>query len=82
MNIQGNSLWDIVDQEDHSTVLTILQRAVTEMDVLQDVHFLCRMNICRTLKRPTSVGDVKVDACLVNLLPVLIGLFDILSIIN
>ncbi|KAK6998384.1 Neuronal PAS domain-containing protein 4 [Biomphalaria glabrata] len=62
MKTQGDSLYDIVDKRDHTTVRSQLQQGCNMEDKrsLSDVSFFCRMNMSRTLKRQSGFGDVKV----------------------
>ncbi|RUS83161.1 hypothetical protein EGW08_009061 [Elysia chlorotica] len=73
MKTQGDSLYDIVDKRDHSTVQAQLLHGappnprhgsppvgLDKLDQAPDVSFFCRMNMSRTLKRQSGFGDVKV----------------------
>ncbi|KAK3092513.1 hypothetical protein FSP39_003837 [Pinctada imbricata] len=60
MKTQGDSLFDIVDKRDHSTVRAQLLQGGSDVDPDLQVSFFCRMNMSRTLKRQAGFGDVKV----------------------
>ncbi|CAL1542372.1 unnamed protein product [Lymnaea stagnalis] len=62
MKTQGDSLFDIVDKRDHSSVRAQLLQGgnLDDKDAMPDVSFFCRMNMSRTLKRQSGFGDVKV----------------------
>ena len=62
MKTQGDSLFDIVDKRDHSTVQAqLLHGTGAETQPDRQLSFFCRMNMSRTLKRQGGFGDVKVS---------------------
>ncbi|XP_052754076.1 PAS domain-containing protein cky-1-like [Galleria mellonella] len=60
--IHGDSVYDIIDRQDHQTVQMELNRgdnAETEI-VPKNRHFFCRMNVSRNARRQMRFGDQKV----------------------
>ncbi|KAI8437687.1 hypothetical protein MSG28_011927 [Choristoneura fumiferana] len=60
--IHGDSVYDIIDRQDHQTVQTELNRGSngeTE-NVPKNRHFFCRMNVSRNARRQMRFGDQKV----------------------
>ncbi|XP_028177546.1 neuronal PAS domain-containing protein 4B-like [Ostrinia furnacalis] len=60
--IHGDSVYDIIDRQDHQTVQMELNRADnTETDnEPKNRHFFCRMNVSRNARRQMRFGDQKV----------------------
>ncbi|CAG9112609.1 unnamed protein product [Plutella xylostella] len=60
--IHGDSVYDIIDRQDHQTVQQELNRGAdgeTE-NVPKTRHFFCRMNVSRNARRQMRFGDQKV----------------------
>ncbi|KAL0868596.1 hypothetical protein ABMA27_008059 [Loxostege sticticalis] len=60
--IHGDSVYDIIDRQDHQTVQMELNRgdsAETENEP-KNRHFFCRMNVSRNARRQMRFGDQKV----------------------
>ncbi|GBP16126.1 Neuronal PAS domain-containing protein 4 [Eumeta japonica] len=60
--IHGDSVYDIIDRQDHQAVQMELNRGTngeTE-DVPKTRHFFCRMNVSRNARRQMRFGDQKV----------------------
>ncbi|KAJ2954711.1 hypothetical protein O0L34_g3014 [Tuta absoluta] len=60
--IHGDSVYDIIDRQDHQTVQVELNRGEngeTE-NVPKNRHFFCRMNVSRNARRQMRFGDQKV----------------------
>ncbi|XP_037303387.1 neuronal PAS domain-containing protein 4 [Manduca sexta] len=60
--IHGDSVYDIIDRQDHQTVQMELNRGgngETE-NVPKNRHFFCRMNVSRNARRQMRFGDQKV----------------------
>ncbi|CAH2054653.1 unnamed protein product, partial [Iphiclides podalirius] len=60
--IHGDSVYDIIDRQDHQTVQVELNRGSngeTE-NVPKSRHFFCRMNVSRNARRQMRFGDQKV----------------------
>ncbi|CAH2235480.1 jg8946 [Pararge aegeria aegeria] len=60
--IHGDSVYDIIDRQDHQTVQLELNRGSngeTE-NVPKNRHFFCRMNVSRNARRQMRFGDQKV----------------------
>ncbi|XP_013382208.1 neuronal PAS domain-containing protein 4 isoform X2 [Lingula anatina] len=61
MMTQGDSIYDIIDKRDHTTVQSqLLQTSFGESQNQNVRSFFCRMNIARTLRRQSSIGDQKI----------------------
>lgn len=61
--IHGDSVYDIIDRQDHQTVQVELNRGgngETE-NVPKNRHFFCRMNVSRNARRQMRFGDQKVS---------------------
>lgn len=61
--IHGDSVYDIIDRQDHQTVQMELNRGgngETE-NVPKNRHFFCRMNVSRNARRQMRFGDQKVS---------------------
>ena len=65
--IHGDSIYDIIDKQDHPTVQAELLRGqeLTSPEELspskpEDRIFLCRMNVSRNARRQMRFGDQKV----------------------
>lgn len=57
--IHGDSVYDIIDKQDHPSIQAELMRnATTPAD--EDRMFLCRMNVSRNARRQMRFGDQKV----------------------
>ncbi|CAG9793479.1 unnamed protein product [Diatraea saccharalis] len=60
--IHGDSVYDIIDRQDHQTVQMELNRgenSETE-NIPKNRHFFCRMNVSRNARRQMRFGDQKV----------------------
>lgn len=58
--IHGDSVYDIIDKQDHQSVQNELARAPA--GVHDDARlFLCRMNVSRNARRQMRFGDQKVS---------------------
>ncbi|CAG4955255.1 unnamed protein product [Parnassius apollo] len=55
--IHGDSVYDVIDKQDHQAVRSELSRAPTDGE---DRVFLCRMNVARNARRQMRFGDQKV----------------------
>ncbi|KAF4530693.1 hypothetical protein B566_EDAN004932 [Ephemera danica] len=55
--IHGDSVFDIIDKQDHAAIQTELARAPTDDE---ERIFLCRMNVSRNARRQMRFGDQKV----------------------
>lgn len=63
--IHGDSVYDIIDKQDHQSVQNELARAPT--GVHDDARlFLCRMNVSRNARRQMRFGDQKVSHSLIS----------------
>eukprot|EP00094_Tigriopus_californicus_P014081 TCALIF_13637-PA protein Name:"Similar to npas4 Neuronal PAS domain-containing protein 4 (Danio rerio)" AED:0.36 eAED:0.36 QI:0/0.25/0.2/0.6/0.75/0.6/5/0/245 len=62
--IHGDSLYDIIDKQDHATLQSELTKRPTNGDNYADGSdykiFLCRMNVTRNSRRQMRFGDQKV----------------------
>ena len=65
--IHGDSIYDIIDKQDHQTVQAELLRGQELLspeeigpDKPEDRSFLCRMNVSRNARRQMRFGDQKV----------------------
>ncbi len=64
MLTQGDSLYDIIDKRDHSSVQTqLLQTTYNPCPDtgLDSRTFFCRMNVSRSFRRQSGFGDHKVS---------------------
>lgn len=62
--IHGDSVYDIIDKQDHLMVQVQLNRNGNETEnVPKTTHFFCRMNVSRNARRQMRFGDQKV--CLI-----------------
>lgn len=70
--IHGDSVYDIIDKQDHGSIQAELGRSVLEQPgshitpspaSLEGEHrmFLCRMNVSRNARRQMRFGDQKVS---------------------
>ena len=59
--IHGDSVYDIVDKQDHGSVQSEMGRAVGAGGVDDSRLFLCRMNVSRNARRQMRFGDQKVS---------------------
>lgn len=69
MLIHGDSVYDIIDRQDHQTVQLELNRGgngETE-NIPKTRHFFCRMNVSRNARRQMRFGDQKVRKCHMNM---------------
>jgi hypothetical protein len=57
--IHGDSVYDIIDKQDHQAIQTELVRSATGPGD-EDRMFLCRMNVSRNARRQMRFGDQKV----------------------
>lgn len=70
MLIHGDSVYDIIDKQDHGSIQAELNRNVPQQPgqpqqhqhILEGEHriFLCRMNVSRNARRQMRFGDQKV----------------------
>lgn len=59
--IHGDSMYDIIDKQDHAAVQAELVRGSTSASPHEeDRLFLCRMNVSRNARRQMRFGDQKV----------------------
>ncbi|KAK6636733.1 hypothetical protein RUM43_010396 [Polyplax serrata] len=58
--IHGDSVYDIIDKQDHQAIQTELVRNSTSPSD-DDRMFLCRMNVSRNARRQMRFGDQKVS---------------------
>lgn len=71
--IHGDSVYDIIDKQDHSSIQAELSRSVPQQLTGSHQHhsstpnlegeermFLCRMNVSRNARRQMRFGDQKV----------------------
>ncbi|XP_026331418.1 neuronal PAS domain-containing protein 4-like [Hyposmocoma kahamanoa] len=59
--IHGDSVYDIIDKQDHLMVQVQLNRNGNETEnVPKNTHFFCRMNVSRNARRQMRFGDQKV----------------------
>ena len=65
--IHGDSVYDIIDKQDHASIQSELMRglqAETSTSILDNGNekriFLCRMNVSRNARRQMRFGDQKV----------------------
>ncbi|KAJ9576883.1 hypothetical protein L9F63_006554, partial [Diploptera punctata] len=57
--IHGDSVYDIIDKQDHQAIQTELVRSATAPGDEERI-FLCRMNVSRNARRQMRFGDQKV----------------------
>jgi hypothetical protein len=57
--IHGDSVYDIIDKQDHQAIQTELVRSATGPGD-EERMFLCRMNVSRNARRQMRFGDQKV----------------------
>ena len=57
--IHGDSVFDIIDKQDHASIQTELSRSPSSMED-EERLFLCRMNVSRNARRQMRFGDQKV----------------------
>lgn len=73
--IHGDSVYDIIDKQDHGSIQAELSRSVPQQSgaslhpsppSLEGEHrmFLCRMNVSRNARRQMRFGDQKVGSTL------------------
>ena len=70
--IHGDSVYDIIDKQDHASIQSELMRGLqpenTSASILDNGNekriFLCRMNVSRNARRQMRFGDQKVTICL------------------
>ncbi|GLH10222.1 Uncharacterized protein GBIM_15176 [Gryllus bimaculatus] len=58
--IHGDSVYDIIDKQDHQAIQAELVRAPPAGAADDDRLFLCRMNVSRNARRQMRFGDQKV----------------------
>lgn len=59
--IHGDSVYDIIEKQDHQTIQTELMRTPSPLAAPADTRmFLCRMNVSRNARRQMRFGDQKV----------------------
>ncbi|CAG2162838.1 unnamed protein product, partial [Oppiella nova] len=59
--IHGDSVYDIIEKQDHQTIQTELMRTPNPLSLAPDTRiFLCRMNVSRNARRQMRFGDQKV----------------------
>ena len=75
--IHGDSVFDIIDKQDHAAVQAELVRASQATALDEDRYFICRMNVSRNARRQLRFGDQKVRKCFWNFLLYLIHYFKI-----
>ncbi|CAB3360911.1 Hypothetical predicted protein [Cloeon dipterum] len=57
--IHGDSVFDIIDKQDHAAIQAELSRATNSLED-EERLFLCRMNVSRNARRQMRFGDQKV----------------------
>jgi hypothetical protein len=57
--IHGDSVYDIIDKQDHQAIQTELVRSASGTGD-EERMFLCRMNVSRNARRQMRFGDQKV----------------------
>ncbi|XP_059486511.1 PAS domain-containing protein cky-1 [Neocloeon triangulifer] len=57
--IHGDSVFDIIDKQDHASIQAELSRATNSLED-EERLFLCRMNVSRNARRQMRFGDQKV----------------------
>jgi hypothetical protein len=63
--IHGDSVYDIIDKQDHQAIQTELVRSATGPGD-EERLFLCRMNVSRNARRQMRFGDQKVRTYVVH----------------
>ncbi|GFT62903.1 neuronal PAS domain-containing protein 4A [Nephila pilipes] len=59
--IHGDSVYDIIEKQDHQAIQTELMRSANPLNLMNDSRmFLCRMNVSRNARRQMRFGDQKV----------------------
>ncbi len=59
--IHGDSVYDIIEKQDHQTIQAELMRTPNPLSLSPDTRiFLCRMNVSRNARRQMRFGDQKV----------------------
>ena len=59
--IHGDSVYDIIEKQDHQTIQSELMRTPNSLNIAPDNRlFLCRMNVSRNARRQMRFGDQKV----------------------
>ncbi|XP_076305810.1 uncharacterized protein LOC143222752 isoform X1 [Tachypleus tridentatus] len=59
--IHGDSVYDIIEKQDHQSIQTELMRNPNPLNLVPDTRmFLCRMNVSRNARRQMRFGDQKV----------------------
>lgn len=78
--IHGDSVYDIIDKQDHGSIQAELGRSVSQQSnthhhnapqsILDGEQrmFLCRMNVSRNARRQMRFGDQKVSSFIFSLL--------------
>ena len=64
--IHGDSVFDIIDKQDHAAVQAEMLRASQGTSQEEDRLFICRMNVSRNARRQMRFGDQKVSLKSVN----------------
>ena len=65
--IHGDSVFDIIDKQDHAAVQGEMLRAAQGTSQEEDRLFICRMNVSRNARRQMRFGDQKVSTNSVEL---------------
>ena len=72
--IHGDSVYDIIDKQDHASIQSELMRGLqpeTSSSILDNGNekriFLCRMNVSRNARRQMRFGDQKVTLMTIGL---------------
>ncbi|XP_076314381.1 uncharacterized protein LOC143226823 [Tachypleus tridentatus] len=59
--IHGDSVYDIIEKQDHQSIQTELVRSPNPLSLVPDTRmFLCRINVSRNARRQMRYGDQKV----------------------
>ena len=59
--IHGDSVYDIIEKQDHQAIQTELMRSSNPLNLMNDNRiFLCRINVSRNARRQMRFGDQKV----------------------
>lgn len=59
--IHGDSVYDIIEKQDHQTIQNELMKSSNPLNVPDTRIFLCRMNVSRNSRRQMRFGDQKVN---------------------
>ena len=85
--IHGDSVYDIIDKQDHASIQSELMRGLqpenTSASILDNGNekriFLCRMNVSRNARRQMRFGDQKVTLMTIGLWSFNIKISDVID---